>query len=418
MTVQERYEDTKKRYAALGVDTDKALENTKNIRLSVHCWQGDDVVGFDQKGPLTGGIQTTGNYPYRARNPKELMQDIDKVLSYIPGKHKINLHASYAIFEDGEWADRDALEPKHFRAWADFAKERGLGLDFNPTFFSHPKADAMRGTLSCADEGIRQFWIRHGIQSIKISEYLAGETGQPCLMNIWIPDGVKDVPGDRTRARARLKDSLDQILATPYDHSKVCVAVESKVFGIGVESMTVGSHEFYMNYANEKGILCLIDTGHFHPTEVVADKLSSMLLFHDKLALHVSRPVRWDSDHVTIFNDDLRDLATEIVRTGPEHYFIGMDYFDASINRISAWTNGLRNMQKALLYAELLPNKTLADLQDAGNFTALMSLNEEMKVMPFGDIWDMFCEKNGVLKEEDWFQDCMQYEKDVLSKRV
>lgn len=417
MTVQERYEDAKARYAALGVDTDRALEETAKIRISMHCWQGDDVVGFDQKGPLTGGIQTTGNYPYRAANPEQLMQDIDKVLSYIPGKHKLNLHASYAVFPEGEWADRDALKPEHFQAWVDFAKKRGLGLDFNPTFFSHPKADAQIGTLSCSDEEIRAFWIRHGIASLKISEYLAEQTGQPCLMNIWIPDGCKDVPGDRMRARARLKDSLDQILATPYDHSKVYVAVESKVFGIGVESETVGSHEFYMNYAAKKGILCLIDTGHFHPTEVVADKLSAMLLFNDKLALHVSRPVRWDSDHVTLFNDDLRDLAAEIVRTGWEHYFIGMDYFDASINRISAWTNGMRNMEKALLYAELLPNEKLADLQDAHNFTELMSLNEEMKVMPFGDIWDYYCEKNDVLKEKDWFADCMQYEKDVLSKR-
>lgn len=417
MTTRERYEDAKARYAALGIDTDKAMEETAKIKISLHCWQGDDVIGFDQKGPLTGGIQTTGNYPYRARTPEELMGDIDKVLSYIPGKHKLNLHASYAIFKDGEWADRDALKPEHFQAWADFAKKRGLGLDFNPTFFSHPKADAQKGTLSSSDEEIRQFWIRHGIASLKISEYLAEQTGQPCLMNIWIPDGCKDIPGDRTRARARLKDSLDQILATPYDHSRVYVSVESKVFGIGVESETVGSHEFYMNYAAKNGILCLIDTGHFHPTENCADKLSAMLLFNDKLALHVSRPVRWDSDHVTLFNDDLRDLATEIVRTGWEHYFIGMDYFDASINRISAWTNGMRNMEKALLYAELLPNEKMADLQDAHDFTTLMSLGEQMKVMPFGDIWDMYCEKNGVLKEENWFADCMQYEKDVLSKR-
>lgn len=417
MTVKERYEDAKQRYAKYGVDTDAVLKKVGDIKLSMHCWQGDDVVGFDQKGPLTGGIQTTGNYPYRATTPEQLMADIDKVFSYVPGKHKVNLHASYAIFDEGEWVDRDALEPKHFEKWVQFAKERGLGLDFNPTFFSHPKADAQIGTLSAADDEIRAFWIRHGIASLRISEYLAEQTGQMCLMNIWIPDGVKDVPGNRTNARARLKDSLDQILAAGYDRSKVAISVESKVFGIGVESMTIGSHEFYMNYALKNDVLCLIDTGHFHPMEVVADKLSAMLLFNDRLALHVSRPIRWDSDHVTIFNDDLRDLATEIIRTGPERYFIGMDYFDASINRISAWTNGLRNMEKALLYGALLPSEELARLQDACDFTAVMSLNEAMKVMPFGDVWDYYCEQKGVLKEDDWFADCQAYERDVLSKR-
>ncbi len=417
MTVKERYEDAKQRYAKYGVDTDAVLKKVGDIKLSMHCWQGDDVVGFDQKGPLTGGIQTTGNYPYRATTPEQLMADIDKVFSYVPGKHKVNLHASYAIFDEGEWVDRDALEPKHFEKWVQFAKERGLGLDFNPTFFSHPKADAQIGTLSAADDEIRAFWIRHGIASLRISEYLAEQTGQMCLMNIWIPDGVKDVPGNRTNARARLKDSLDQILAAGYDRSKVAISVESKVFGIGVESMTIGSHEFYMNYALKNDVLCLIDTGHFHPMEVVADKLSAMLLFNDRLALHVSRPIRWDSDHVTIFNDDLRDLATEIIRTGPERYFIGMDYFDASINRISAWTNGMRNMEKALLYGALLPSEELARLQDACDFTAVMSLNEAMKVMPFGDVWDYYCEQKGVLKEDDWFADCQAYERDVLSKR-
>ena len=415
MTVTERYEDAKARYAKIGVDTDKALDALSKIKLSMHCWQGDDVIGFDQKGPLTGGIQTTGNYPYKATTPEELMADMDKTFSYVPGKHKINLHASYAIFEDGQWADRDELKPEHFKRWAEYAKERGLGIDFNPTYFSHPKSEV--ATLSSADEEIRQFWIRHGQACIRISEYLAEQTGQTCMMNIWIPDGFKDIPGDRKAPRARLKDSLDQILSIDYDKSKVAVAVESKVFGIGEESYTVGSHEFYMNYAAQKGIMCLIDTGHFHPTENVADKLSSMLLFNDKMALHVSRPVRWDSDHVVIFNDDARDLAQEIVRNGADRFYIGMDYFDASINRISAWTNGMRNFLKALMYAELQPMDKLTQLQDSCNFTELMSLNEQLKMMPFGDVWDYYCEKNGVALEGDWFADCAQYEKDVLSKR-
>ncbi|MBO6240270.1 MAG: L-rhamnose isomerase [Butyrivibrio sp.] len=416
MTVKERYEEAKMRYSKIGVDTEKAIDELSKIKLSMHCWQGDDVIGFDQKGPLTGGIQTTGNYPYKATTPEELMADIDKTLSLVPGKHKINLHASYAIFEDGEWADRDALEPKHFKKWAEFAKERGLGIDFNPTYFSHPKSD--NGTLSAADEDVRKFWIRHGQACLKISEYLASETGQVCMMNIWIPDGLKDVPGDRKAPRERLKASLDEILATPYDKNKVAVAVESKVFGIGAESYTVGSHEFYMNYAAKNNVMCLIDTGHFHPTENVADKLSSMLLFYDKMALHVSRPVRWDSDHVVIFNDDARDLAQEIVRNGADRFYIGMDYFDASINRISAWTNGMRNFLKALLYAELQPTEKFTELQNAGNFTELMSLTEQIKMLPVGDVWNYYCEKNGVALEEDWFEDCMEYEKNVLSKRA
>ncbi len=415
--MEQRFEAAKERYKAVGVDVEKAMKETEEITLSMHCWQGDDVRGFDQKGPLSGGIQTTGNYPYSARTPEELFQDIEKVLSYVPGKqHKLNLHASYAIFEGGEWADRNKLEPKHFRKWVELAKKNGLGLDFNPTFFSHPLAES--ATLSSENEEVRKFWSQHGIQSLKISEYLATETGVPCLMNIWIPDGFKDIPADRRGPRARLKDSLDQILGTHYDKEKVKVSVESKVFGIGMESMTVGSHEFYMNYASRNDIYCLIDTGHFHPTENVADKLSSMLLFDDKVALHVSRPVRWDSDHVVLFNDDLRELALEIVRNDADRFFIGMDYFDASINRVSAWTNGMRNMEKALLYANLTPNEKLKELQDKRNFTELMSLRERVKTLPFGDIWDCYCEKQGVLKEDEWFEDCRKYESEVLSKRV
>ena len=416
MTVKERYEAAKERYAKLGVDTDKAISELEKISLSMHCWQGDDVVGFDQKGPLSGGIQTTGNYPYKATTPEQLMQDIDEVFTLVPGKHKLNLHACYAVFEGDEWVDRDKLEPKHFKAWVDFAKKHGIGLDFNPTMFSHPMAE--NATLSSEDETVRKFWVDHCIACLKISEYFATETGVPCMMNIWIPDGFKDVIPDRISPRKRLKDSLDQILATPYDKSKVYVAVESKVFGIGMESVTVGSQEFYLSYAAKNGIMCLIDSGHFHPTENVADKLSSMLLFDDKVALHVSRPVRWDSDHVVLFNDDLRELALEIVRNAADRFFIGMDYFDASINRVSAWTNGMRNMEKALLYANLTPNEKLKELQDKRNFTELMSLRERVKTLPFGDIWDCYCEKQGVLKEDEWFEDCRKYESEVLSKRV
>ena len=344
------------------------------------------------------------------------MQDIKKVYSYIPGKHKLNLHASYAIFGEGEWVDRDELKPEHFAKWVEFAKRLGIGLDFNPTLFAHPKSE--EGTLSSEQDDIRRFWIRHCIACIRISEYFARETGMPCLMNIWIPDGFKDIPADRKGPRARLKASLDEILNCGYDKELVYISVEQKVFGIGLESMTVGSHEFYMNYAAKNDILCLIDSGHFHPTENVADKLSSMLLFYDKMALHVTRPVRWDSDHVVLFNDDLREIALEIVRNGADRFFIGMDYFDASINRISAWANGMRNMEKALLYANLAPNEELAKLQNDRNFTKLMSLREEVKTLPFGDVWDMYLERCGVLSEHDWYKDCERYEKDVLSQRL
>lgn len=382
----------------------------------MHCWQGDDVNGFDREGALTGGIQTTGNYPGKARTPEELMADIDRALSLIPGKHRINLHASYAIFEDGEFADRDRLEPKHFKKWVEFAKERGLGLDFNPTYFSHLLAEPF--TLSSPDEKIREFWIEHGKCCIRIAMYFAEELGTPSLVNIWIPDGYKDVPADRLSPRARFKDSLDRILAGPYDKSKVYVAVESKVFGIGMESYTVGSHEFCMNYAAKNGILCLLDNGHYHPTEVVSDKIPSMLLFGDKLALHVTRPVRWDSDHVVLFDDETKEIAKEIVRNDAlDRVLIGLDFFDASINRISAWVVGMRNMQKALLYAMLSPYQKLAELQNDGKFTKLMMLQEELKLYPFGDVWNRFCEVNGVPQKEDWFQEVEEYERDVLAKR-
>lgn len=415
MNELEHYQRAKERYAKIGVDSDQALDILKTIKISMHCWQGDDVRGFDTSGPLSGGIQTTGNYPGRARTPEELMMDMDQALSYIPGKHKINLHASYAIFEEGEQADRNRIEPKHFKKWVAFAKERGLGIDFNPTFFSHPKAE--HGTLSSSDEEIRHFWIEHCQACIRISEYFAKETNQPCVMNIWIPDGLKDIPADRYSPRLRFKQSLDEILSIPYDTSRVFVTLESKVFGIGMESYTVGSSEFCINYTNEKHITPLMDNGHYHPMEYVSDKISSMLLFHDQLALHVTRPVRWDSDHVVLFDDETREIAKEIVyNDNYKRIFLALDFFDASINRIGAWVIGMRNMQKALLYALLSPNHYLSKLQVKGDFTALLALQEEYKTMPFGDVWEYFLVSNGV-KGNDWLESVKTYEQDVCLKR-
>lgn len=414
--IKERYEMSKQIYGKLGVDTDKALETLKGISISMHCWQGDDVTGFDNDGPLSGGIQATGSYPGKARTPEELMADIDMVLSLVPGKHKINLHANYAIFEKGEFADRDKLEPIHFSKWVEFAKKRGLGLDFNPTFFSHPKAGQF--TLSSPDEEIRKFWIDHGKACVRISEYFATELGQPCVMNIWIPDGYKDIPADRLSPRARFKDSLDQILSIDYDRNKVIVALESKVFGIGVESYTVGSSEFCINYAAKNGILSLMDNGHYHPTEVVSDKISSMLLFADKIALHVTRPVRWDSDHVVLFDDETREIAKEVIRNDAlDRVILALDFFDASINRVAAWTIGMRNLQKSLLYALLTPNDKLKKLQNEGKFTELLMQQEELKSYPFGDIWDYFCQVNNVPVKEEWYAAVSLYEEEVLLKR-
>lgn len=415
MTLQERYEYARQRYGELGVDTEAAIEALKRIPISMHCWQGDDVRGFEGAESLTGGIQATGNYPGRARTPEELMADMDQALGLIGGRHKINLHASYAVFEPGEKADRDALEPKHFKKWVEFAKERGLGIDFNPTMFSHPLAEM--ATLSSESETVRRFWVRHCQACIRISEYFASELGQPCMMNIWIPDGFKDIPADRLAPRRRLRQSLDEILSIDYDREKVYVAVESKVFGIGMESCTVGSHEFYMNYAAKNDILCLLDSGHYHPTEMVSDKISSMLLFFDRLALHVTRPVRWDSDHVVLFDDETREIAKEIIRGGADRVFLGLDFFDASINRISAWVTGMRNMQKALLYALLQPSEEMARLQEERDFTRLMMRQEEMKTYPFGDVWDMFCERTGVPAGDGWYEKVMEYEKQVLAER-
>ena len=415
--MQNMYSYAKEKYAAIGIDTEAAIKKLSSLPISLHCWQGDDVKGFDTKSELSGGIQTTGNYPGAARTPDELLADLDKALSLVPGKHRINVHACYAIFEDGEWADRDALEPKHFAKWVKYAKERGMGLDFNPTFFSHPKAsDGL--TLSHPDAEIRKFWINHGIACLKIAEYFAKELGTPCLVNIWIPDGMKDIPADRLGPRKRFAESLDEILACGYDKSLVYVALESKVFGIGVESYTVGSAEFGLSYAASRGIMSLMDNGHYHPTEVVSDKISSMLLFNDKVALHVTRSVRWDSDHVVLLDDETKEIANEIVRNDAcERVLLALDYFDASINRISAWVVGMRNMQKALLNALLTPHADFARMQNEGNYTELMAKREELKSYPWGEVWAEFCRRNGIIEDEKWFDEVKAYETEVLSKR-
>ena len=415
------YTEAKARYARLGVDTDAAIAKLKTVPVSLHCWQGDDVRGFDTdpNKPLTGGIQTTGNYPGRARTPEELMADLDEVLKLIPGTPKMNLHASYAVFEECEWADRDRLEPKHFKKWVDFCKERGLGCDFNPTFFSHEKCDPL--TLSSPDADTRRFWIEHGKACIRISSYLAEELGQPVIMNIWTGDGFKDIPADRMGPRERYRKSIDEILSEPFDFSKVKPCIESKVFGIGVEAYTAGSAEFALSYAafNRDRCIPLMDNGHYHPTEVVSDKIPALLAFFPEIALHVTRPIRWDSDHVVLFDDETREIAKEIVRCGglEGRVHIALDYFDASINRISAWVTGYRNLEKALLFALLQPAEELKALQDSGNFTKLMAQQEELKTMPFGEVWDEYCRACGKPADGEWFEEIENYEKSVLEAR-
>ena len=409
------YENAKQSFKKYGVDTEQVLETLASIPVSLHCWQGDDVTGFDHDGPLTGGIQTTGNYPGKARTPDELMQDIEKVMTLVPGKKKINVHACYAIFEKGEFVDRDKLEPKHFKKWVNNAKKHDVGLDFNPTFFSHPMASSGL-TLSSPDKNIRDFWIAHGKACVKISEYFARETGIPCVMNIWTGDGLKDVPADRIGPRERYKNSIDEILSD-YDKALVKPCVESKVFGIGVESYTVGSAEFALTYAATRGCLPLMDNGHYHPTEMVSDKISALLCFFPEIALHVTRPVRWDSDHVIALDDETKEIAKEIVRNDAiNRVYIALDYFDASINRIAAWSVGARNMQRALLYALLQPNAKLKALQDSLNYTELLVMQEEMKFMPYGDVWDEYLKRQGV-PGENWFDEVKSYEKTVLSAR-
>ena len=410
------YDYAKQTYAAMGIDTDAAIEKLISIPLAIHCWQGDDVGGFDSDVALSGGIQTTGNYPGKARTPEQLMQDFDVAISNVGGKLKLNLHACYAIFEDGEYADRDALQPKHFAKWVAYAKERGMGIDFNPTFFSHPKAAEF--TLSSPNEDIRRFWVEHGRACIRISEYFANETGIPCVMNIWIPDGYKDIPADRIGPRARFAKSLDEILDIPYDKEKVYVCLESKVFGIGLESYTVGSAEFTLSYAARKGIMPLMDNGHYHPTEVVSDKISALLQFNSRIGLHITRSVRWDSDHVVRLDDETREIAKEIVASGRvDDFAIALDYFDASINRVVAWTVGARSVRKALLDALLMPHAAWRELQTEGRLTELMVAQEEWKTMPFGAIWAEYCRRANVAQDGAWLPQVLQYEKDVLLKR-
>ena len=417
------YVEAKAKYAAMGIDTDAAMAKLKTVPVALHCWQGDDVRGFDTdpNKPLTGGIQTTGNYPGRARTPEELMADLDFAMKFLPGTKKMNLHANYAIFDEdnGGWVDRDKLEPKHFQKWVDFCKERGLGCDFNPTFFSHPKCDPL--TLTSANEETRKFWIDHGKASIRISQYLAEQLGQPCVMNIWTGDGFKDIPADRLGPRVRYKESIDEILSEPFDFEKVKPCVESKVFGIGVEAYTAGSAEFALGYAamNKDRCIPLMDNGHYHPTEVVSDKIPALLAFFPEIALHVTRPIRWDSDHVVLFDDETKEIAKEIVRCGglEGSVKIALDYFDASINRVAAWIVGFRNLQKALLFALLCPNEELKAAQDKDNWTELLVRQEELKTLPFGEIWDEYCRSCGVPVDGEWFGEIQKYEAEVLSTR-
>lgn len=416
MNTQKAYEIAKELYASIGVDTDKAIERLRQIPVSMHCWQGDDVRGFEGVGgELTGGIQTTGNYPGRATNIAELRADFEKAASMIPGKKRINIHAIY-LDNLGEKVDRNEIEPKHFASWVEWAKEQKIGIDFNPTCFSHPlSADGF--TLSSADDKIREFWIEHCIKSRIIAEYIGKELGEPSVTNYWVPDGFKDIPADRYGYRERLIDSYDKIFAGQKREYNLN-AVESKVFGIGAESYTVGSLEMCLGYAVKNNILVTLDTGHFHPTEVVSDKISSALLFLDDVLLHVSRPVRWDSDHVVIFDDELKSIAQEIIRGNFEkRVHIGLDFFDASINRIAAWVIGTRNMQKALMYALLEPSDKLKKFELEGDYTSRLALFEELKSYPFAAVWDYYCESEGVPVRDNWLSDVKKYETDVLLKR-
>jgi L-rhamnose isomerase len=416
-TVDQAYRLAEAQYREHGVDTEAALARLASVPVSLHCWQGDDVRGFEQSGgDLGGGLAATGNYPGAARTPDELRADAAKALSLIPGRHRFNLHAFYGEF-GGARVDRDEIRPEHFAGWIDWAKSLGIGLDFNPTFFSHPHA-AGNATLSHGDEGIRQFWIRHGIASRKIAEAMGRALGKGCATNFWIPDGMKDTPVDRKSPRARLTDSLDAIFKDPIDPAHNVDSVEGKLFGIGVESFTVGSHEFYLAYALTRGVLVTLDTGHYHPTESITDKISSVLAFAPEILLHVSRGVRWDSDHVVVLNDDLEAIGQELVRGDYlSRTHIGLDYFDASINRVAAWVIGVRNMLKSLLKAMLEPIDTLRAAERSGDYTARLAWLEETKTLPFGAVWDHYCERAGVPVGGSWLDDVRRYERDVLSLR-
>jgi len=415
--VEPAYQLARERYAEIGVDTDKAMDRLSGIPISLHCWQGDDVGGFENpETGLDGGLAVTGNYPGKARTPDQLRTDLEKTLSMIPGKHRLNLHAIY--LDTNRKVERNELEPEHFATWVQWAKANGLGMDFNGTYFSHPKANS-GFTLSSADDDIRQFWIEHGICCRKVGAYIGKELGTPCVTNVWIPDGYKDIPVDRLAPRQRLADSLDRIFAEKIDKAIHLDAVESKLFGIGAESYTVGSHEFYLGYATSRQTLLCLDAGHYHPTEVISDKISSVLMFVPELLLHVSRPVRWDSDHVVILDDELRAIAQELVRSGKlDKVHIGLDFFDASINRIAAWVIGTRCMIKALLIALLEPTDMLRKAEKSGDFTLRLAMLEELKTLPYGAVWDYYCARSDVPVGSSWLADVKAYEKNVLAKRA
>lgn len=417
--VNKGYELAKEFYAQYGIDVDKAIETANSIPISMHCWQGDDVIGLEQEaeGSLSGGIQTTGNYPGKASNGDELRQDIEFAMQFIPGELKLNLHANYQ--EADSFVDRNAIEPKHFDKWVNWAVEKGIGLDFNPTYFSHPKAE--NGTLSAADDEVRKFWIEHGVRCRKIGEYFYKKTGKPCVINHWTPDGDKEIPVDTISPRMRLKDSYDQIFEATKDVEGVIDGIESKVFGIGLESYTVGSHEFCMGYvmkANKDHIIMTLDTGHYHPTEMVSAKLASVYTFSDNVLLHVSRPVRWDSDHVVSFDDETRAIMQELVSMGKlQDTYVATDFFDASINRIAAWVIGLRNTRKAMLAALLQPIEQMKKIEADGDVSGRLAFKEEFKAAPFALVWDYYCEQQKAKKGLEWLDEVRKYEKDILLKR-
>jgi L-rhamnose isomerase len=416
--VETAYEIARARYAEMGVDTDVALERLAAIPVSMHCWQGDDVEGFDGLGSdLGGGLAVTGDYPGKARTPDELRADAEKAFSLIPGKHRFNLHASYVELHAGRKVDRDAIEPAHFKSWIDWAKSLGIGMDFNPTCFAHPKA-ADGFTLSHRKQDIRRFWIDHCKACRRIGAFIGKTLGTPAVTNVWIPDGMKDSPADRRGPRERLRQALDEVFREKLDPRHNLDSVEGKLFGLGAESYTVGSHEFYLAYAARNGKLVSLDAGHYHPTESLADKISAVLTFVDEIMLHMSRGVHWDSDHVIVLNDDLLSIAQELTRGGYlERTHIGLDFFDASINRIAAWTIGMRNMIRALCCALLEPVEKLQALEAEGDYTSRLALMEELKTMPFAAVWDYYCVSKGVPVGMDWMVDVKKHETDVLSSR-
>jgi len=416
--IESAYQAARDRYADTGVDADAALKRLAKVPISLHCWQGDDVEGFEKFGTaLGGGLAATGNYPGKARTPDDLRGDASRALSLIPGRHRFNLHASYGEF-GGKKIDRDAIGPEHYAGWIDWAKSLGIGLDFNPTYFSHPKADD-NFTLSHPDPAIRQFWVNHGIACRRIGAAMGKALGNPCVTNLWIPDGMKDTPVDRVGPRKRLTESLDAIFKERIDPALNLDAVEGKLFGIGCESYTVGSHEYYFGYALTRKVLLTLDTGHYHPTETVTDKISSMLAFLPEILLHVSRGVRWDSDHVVLLNDDLEALSQELVRGNfLERTHIGLDFFDASINRVAAWTIGTRNMIKSLLKALLEPVEVLRRLEESRDYTSRLALLEEQKTLPFGAVWDYYCLTSDVPVGSAWLAEIKKYESEVLASRT